>query len=381
MDFHFLKRNSGELGGNISLKSETERKYYLDNLRWASILLLIPFHTAMAWNCWGEGNYIWFHNSRVLSSFIVLVSPWYMALLFVLAGISARSALKKRTFKDFALERISKLSLPMITGMISVVALMAYFADSFNYGYQGNFFSHYNVYLTKFTDLTGYDGGWTPGHLWFLLYLFIISMICLGLIILQKKYFPKLNFENMNTGWIVLLGVLLPPASLVLNIGGKSIGFYMVLYLIGYYIFSEDKILDRIVKYRHIFLTIMLISDATDVYMFIWADHAYEIVNSIAMYFTCWFGILTLLGFGKTEFNRNNKITRYLTSRSFLIYIFHFMWVVIFQFYLSKITGNTIALVTITVTGSIIMSLITSEIIRRIPLVNFLFGIKKVNIR
>jgi hypothetical protein len=63
-----------------------------------------------------------------------------MALLFVLAGISARSALKKRTYKNFALERISQLLLPMITGMISVVALMAYFADSFNYGYRGNFF-------------------------------------------------------------------------------------------------------------------------------------------------------------------------------------------------------------------------------------------------
>ena len=369
------------MGENMTMNSETERKHYIDNLRWASILMLIPFHTAMAWNCWGEGNYIWFHNSRVLSSFIVSVSPWYMALLFVLAGMSARFALRRKTYKHFTLERISKLLLPMITGMISVIALMAYYADRFNYGYQGNFFSHYKVFITKLTDLTGYDGGLTPGHLWFLLYLFIISMICLGLIALQRKYYPKLNFENMSTGWIVLLGVLLPPASLVLNIGGKSIGFYMVLYLIGYYIFSEDKIVDRIVKYRHIFLAIMLVSDAADVYMFIWADHANEIINSIAMYLTCWFGILTLLGFGKNKFAQNNKTTRYLTSRSFSIYIFHFIWVVIFQFYLSKITDHTIVLFGITVLGSIIMSLITSEIIRRIPLVNFLFGIKKVKTR
>jgi peptidoglycan/LPS O-acetylase OafA/YrhL len=234
------------------------------------------------------------------------------------------------------------------------------------------------VYLTKFTDLTGYDGGWTPGHLWFLLYLFIISMICLVIIVLQRKYFPKLNFENVNTRWIVLLGVLLPPASLILNIGGKSIGFYMVLYLIGYYIISEDKVMDRIEKYRYTFLVIMLISDVADVYMFIWANHANELLNSLAMYLTCWFGILTLLGFGKTGFDQNNKITRYLTSRSFLIYIFHFIWVIIFQFYLSKITDNMIVLISITVSGSIIMSLITSEIIRRIPLINFLFGIKKV---
>lgn len=363
------------------MKSETERKYYIDNLRWACILLLIPFHSAMTWNCWGEGNYIWFHKSRVLSSFIVSISPWYMALLFVLAGISARYALKQRTYKAFVRERISKLLLPMIAGMISIVALMAYIADSFNYGYQGSFFSHYKIFFTKFTDLTGYDGGWTPGHLWFLLYLFIISMICLVFIVLQRKYFSKLNFKNINTGWILLLGVLLPPASFILNIGGKSIVYYMVLYLIGYYIFSEDKIVDRIVKYRHLFLAIMLISDAADVYMYIWADHANEILNSIAMYLTCWFGILTLLGFGKNKFDQNNKITKYLTSRSFLIYIFHFIWVIIFQIYLSKITDNIIVLLSITVSGSIIMTLITSEIVRRLPLINFLFGIKKVNTR
>lgn len=34
------------------------RKHYIDNLRWITILLLIPYHAAMAWNVWGEPNYI-----------------------------------------------------------------------------------------------------------------------------------------------------------------------------------------------------------------------------------------------------------------------------------------------------------------------------------
>lgn len=44
--------------------SVENRKYYIDNLRWACILLLVPFHSAMAWNSWGEGSYIWFHANR-----------------------------------------------------------------------------------------------------------------------------------------------------------------------------------------------------------------------------------------------------------------------------------------------------------------------------
>ena len=35
------------------------RKYYIDNLRWITLLILIPYHTAMAWNVWGELNYIY----------------------------------------------------------------------------------------------------------------------------------------------------------------------------------------------------------------------------------------------------------------------------------------------------------------------------------
>lgn len=111
--------------------------------------------------------------------------------------------------------------------------------------------------------------------------------------------------------------------------------------------------------------------------MFIWADNANGILNSIAMYFTCLFGILTLLGFGKACFNQNNRVTRYLTERSFSIYIFHFMWIILFQFYLGRVTDNIIALVLGTVLGSYIMTLVTCEIIRHIPLIRFLFGVKK----
>jgi len=280
----------------------------------------------MAWNCWGEDNYVWFHSNRMLSSFATFVSPWYMALLFVLAGISARLALRKKTNREFIRERISKLLIPLIAGICSIVALMAYYADKFHNGYQGNFFTHYSVFFTKYTDLTGYDGGWSPGHLWFLMYLFVISMICLLLIGLQKRLMPGFSFGTMSFLGLVGLVLLFPCASMLLNIGGKSIGLYMLLYLIGYYIIVEDNVMEKIVKYRCMCLLIFIVSDVADVYLFIWADHANEILNTITMYFTCWFGILTLLGYAKSYFNQNNRLTQYLTKRSFLIYIFNFLF-------------------------------------------------------
>ena len=42
------------------------RKHYIDNLRWIILLMLIPYHTAMAWNTWGEPNYVFFEGNRLI---------------------------------------------------------------------------------------------------------------------------------------------------------------------------------------------------------------------------------------------------------------------------------------------------------------------------
>lgn len=47
------------------------RKYYIDNLRWITFLMLIPCHAAIAWNVWGEPNYIYYGSSQVISSIVV----------------------------------------------------------------------------------------------------------------------------------------------------------------------------------------------------------------------------------------------------------------------------------------------------------------------
>ena len=87
------------------------RKYYIDNIRWMIILLLVPYHAAMAWNVWGEPNYINFESNKIMSSIVVFFSPYVMPLMFLLAGISTKYALQKRTVGQYVLERMKKLLL------------------------------------------------------------------------------------------------------------------------------------------------------------------------------------------------------------------------------------------------------------------------------
>ena len=65
------------------------RKYYIDNLRWATILLLFPYHTAMIYNDWGENFYVRSAPVDSISSFVIATYTWFMPLLFVVSGVGS----------------------------------------------------------------------------------------------------------------------------------------------------------------------------------------------------------------------------------------------------------------------------------------------------
>jgi len=79
--------------------------------------------------------------------------------MFALAGASAFYALKKRTAAEYVKERVLRLLAPFVCGLLLWIPIQSFIADVFYNGYQGGFLRHYLVFFTKWTDLTGYDGG------------------------------------------------------------------------------------------------------------------------------------------------------------------------------------------------------------------------------
>lgn len=127
---------------------EKKRSYYLDYLRIASIILLFPVHTFMIWNDYGQKFYIWGGENRLVSSLIILANPWFMPILFAIAGMCAKYSLEKRTVKEFAVERIKKLLIPFVSGMVLLIPFQTFFARKYFDGYDGTlldnitYFSH-----------------------------------------------------------------------------------------------------------------------------------------------------------------------------------------------------------------------------------------------
>ena len=354
------------------------RKHFIDNIRWLIILLLIPYHAAQAFNTWGELNYICFSPNKVISSFIVFCSPFYMPVMFLLAGASTYYALKKRSYGQFIVERIKRLMIPFVFGTLSLCPFLAYIGDKTNFGYDGGFFEHYRTFFTKWTDLSGFDGGFGVGQFWFLYFLFVISLVSIGIIALVNKLFKDKKSSRDIPFWVICLFVIpLPFLYDLLKVGGKSFAEYLYVFLIGYYVFSNDSVLEKTEKYRYLTLTVGLISAIADVYMFIWSGKDFGIANVVAKAFAEWFMILALIGIGKNLLDRSGRISDYLSRRSFLFFSLHFVWIVLFQYWFSELFKTNIVLMyVIPVLCAYIATFICSEICYRIPLLCFLFGAK-----
>ncbi len=354
-----------------------ERKYYIDNLRRLAILLLFPFHAAQIWSG-GEysGFYIWSHTNTILYVFSTAVYPWYMTFLFAIAGMNCKYALLKRTNRQFIAERTKKLLIPFFFGLLTLVPIMTYIAEVFFNGYTGTYLQHYGLFFTKETDLTGYHGGFTPAHLWFLLYLFIISLSALLIVLLQKKYLPKFGVGNISYFFTILLFVPEWLCQYVLNIGGKSLGQFMILFLFGYYILSEESVLQKLKQYRFVSLILCILSGILYTYLYCFENFRNICITGFYNFFG-WMGILTLLGIGQSKLNFYNQLSDYLTRSSFPIYILHMPILVVAGFFVLKLPIGVAGQFSLIVLISIIATFLIYEIIKRVPGLRFFLGITK----
>ena len=352
------------------------RKHDIDNLRWMILLVLIPYHAAQAWNTWGEPNYIFFEGNPWISSIIVFFNPYFMPLLFVLAGMSTKYALQKRSAKEYLRERTRRLLVPFLFGALVLAPVMSYLGDKFNYSYAGGFLNHYAVFFTKYTDLTGADGGFSVGQFWFLLYLFLISVLGVGIIALTKRVQYKSD-KSVPFLLVPALGLPLPILSGLLSIGGKSFAEYTYLFLLGYYVLADESIRDRLEKSRWLLLGTGLAAAILNVYLFLWADAEYVLANAIAKYVAEWFMLLALIGLAKKYLNFTGNVSAYMNRRSFLFFTYHFIWVVFFQYVLYNVVRND---TTVLFAGCVVLSYLATfvccEISIRIPVLCRLTGTK-----
>lgn len=348
------------------------RKHYIDNLRNITILLLFFVHTFMIWNDFGSEFYIWQGENKLLSTLIVLINPWFMPILFVLAGMSARYALEKRTVKEFVIQRINKLLIPFIFGLVFLVPFQTLYARKFFNNYDGNILDNIKYFFTHLTDFSGYDGAFTPGHLWFILFLFIISMITLSIFRFwpYQKLVPKV--EKVSAIGIFFLFIPIWLMYYLGNFGGYSIGKNLALYLIGYYLLSNDLIMDKLEKRTKLLVGLCIVGTIILGGLY----YKFSYYGDLWINFSGWVSILALLVLGKKFFNNKTKFTEYFNKASYPIYILHQTVLVVLAYYIVNLTDVLHIQVSGICIGSFLLTAFSYHLIRLIPFVRKIIGIK-----
>lgn len=376
--------------------SNTKRKHFIDNLRILSILMLFPFHASMCF-CSLNGSfdsfYIHINDNVPLSMINLAVYPWWMSLMFALAGTSSLFALKKRTPKEYIRERLLRLFVPFVSGVLLWVPLQSYFADLYRNNWPGNYFEHYAVFFTKYTDLTGYDGGFTPGHLWFILFLFVYSLVFLPLMnrFSQREphnLFPdgaatgypqkttKTDLSKISLPFLLVGGfVLLCGTGLIGNVGGKGVLEFAMCFLLGFFLFTDDKVVEKLKCHWMILAALwaaLMISRC--------ACWVAGIESAVFWYLDFraleWTGMLGAVAAGARFLDFKNRFTDYFSPACFPLYWLHQSVLVAVAFFAAKLNcGDLLQFILITA-ASFAASLGLYELCRRVAFLRFLTGIK-----
>ena len=317
-----------------------ERVHYIDNLRWLTVSLLIIYHAAIAYNTWGEANYIFFEEVRPLSFAVTFISPWFMPLMFLLAGASARFSLEKRGYAAFIRERFARLGIPFLFGVLAIAPILSYAADVTHNGYEGGYLSHYAVFFSRFTDLTGYDGGFTLGHFWFLGVLIIVSLLSCAVIKAGERI-PEARRKTALTAAGIVLSVAAVGAADV-RLFGKQIVTCFCVYLLGYYFVSSREFTAKLARFGIIFTAVFLISSAADAWLFSYTE-GFGGLNTALWYAATASALPALICLGHSFLDRANDLTKRFSRISYMFYILHFPIVILCQYYLGRAGLGSIA--------------------------------------
>jgi glucans biosynthesis protein C len=359
------------------------RLQYLDNLRWMCILMLFPFHAAFVFCSGWYGYYVLSdYPSAAAYLFTVCVEPWIMPLLFCIAGMSTKFALQKRTVRVYLRERVTKLLVPFLAGMVFICPVIAYYALKFHTGYTGSFagaFVHFFSSIHTLGNPNGLSGDFSADHLWFILFLFIISVTALGVVLAGRRLAGiRLSPDNVR---LPVLGLLFIPVWL-LNLAGTlvtgySLLSYFAMFLIGYYLFAEDPVQARLEKYRVVLLAAWIVL-TIGVMWFGGMVLGYSGLfwGSSPLYvLTGWTGVLALMGAGRHLLDRTGSFAGYMGAASYPLYIIHQALLVAVAYYVVMLKIAPALQYLCIVILSLLLTFACYEVLRRIPVVRALFGI------
>lgn len=155
------------------------RVHYLDWLKVLIVYGIFFFHVALVFaaGTWLVSNH---ERSLVLSAFTGFCFPWGIPAMFLIAGADAWFGLRSHSAAAFVWARVQRLLIPMAVGLVVLSPLQRFVTSSNPPPSLDRLGAFYVAFFRSFRFEPGLQ--WISTywlHLWFLGYLFAISLACL----------------------------------------------------------------------------------------------------------------------------------------------------------------------------------------------------------
>ena len=366
-----------------------ERRHDIDWLRLLAVGLLFPFHTARIFDVWGNFYAKNDQLSNALTYLLGYLNQWHMPLFFLLAGASTWFALRFRSGGRYVKERFLRLLIPFIFGVLVIVPPQSYLGLRNHSDYAQYFWQWYPHFFQPISqDLDGYFlGGFTLGHLWFIFYLFIFSLVALPLFLYlnsqpgQRATARLAAFFN-RPGAIFLLGFPVFAMSRILDFYPDPF-YFITFFIYGYLLMTDGRFGEAIDRYKALALilgpVVSLIRPYFDI--FGWPESiphwSGPILSIYFEGFVPWFCLIAILGYGKQFLNFTNKFLKYGAEASYPFYTLHQTLIIIVGFYVVQWRVGVPAKYATILVGAFVASVVLYDLaIKRNNVIRFLFGMR-----
>ncbi len=343
-----------------------KRLNYLDNLRWMTVILVMIYHVFYIFNCCGVPTGIPVQGIALFDIPCMFMYPWFMVLMYVIAGMSARYALQKRTDKEFIHDRTIRILLPSILGMLTYTLPTGWVGLQFAEGLE-------KVPMAVNIIIMVLSGS---GPLWFCHLLFVICLILRLVRKIDKN--GKLLALGEKANLLVLLALAVPVwlSSMVLNMPVISVyrlGIYGVSFLLGYYVISHESVQQTLEKYAFFVGGAGVIMGI--VICILWRGQNYtadEFLQHPFINLYLWVMVLGIIGLGRKYLDFRNDFTKFMASRSQCYYLLHYTFLSLSTYFcITRLTSVPVGVYYII--NAIVLAICTAlvtEIMIRIPVLN-----------
>jgi peptidoglycan/LPS O-acetylase OafA/YrhL len=374
------------------------RRHDLDALRVLAVLVLLAYHASRPFDLEP-----WHAKSEWASAWVQLVggvfTPWRLPLLFMVSGAGTYFALRRRSAGAYARERLIRLGIPLVVGMLVVVPPQVYVERISpwmpNRQSPIDFEGSYLAFQPRIVDGAYPAGNLSWHHLWFLAYLLVFSLAALPLLrwldASGRRVREALGATLARPGAVFL--PVVPLAVVHVGLRGAfpsthaligdwwNLAHYFVVFVLGSLLVTDPAFMAAAVRHRHLAaatfgaLTVVRLG-----LILAWPPalpysrgYVLQLVVRAALE---WSALVAVLGHARRWLDRPSPLLRWAGDRVYPFYVWHQTVLVVLAYWVLRWPAGPGVQYVALLLGGFALSLLLCQLVASTRVTRLAFGMR-----